>query len=263
MRRFIILLAALVAAGNIAIDSQTRTSSGRNGHRQHTEQSSRRPSHGTDHGNHGKDNRKRPQNDRHDHKPGHVDNRPPHHPDRPGIGHHAPSRPPHTPAMRPPHRPDHRPLPPRPHYNYHRPPRPHNWHYISGAPSLGQIIGITLGTAFVTAIDNLTSRGIAYTPYGDNMVSVTNVSQFGYIWPRATLYYTDGLLTGGEFSYYSHSAGRNRYTQLYNRFTSQWGYPASVSSKQATWFTPDNGFVTLDHTYSSPYGYVTTLTLGH
>lgn len=160
-------------------------------------------------------------------------------------------------------RPARKPLPPPPHYNDRRPPRPHNWHYISGAPSLGQIIGITLGTAFVTTINNLTDRGIAYTPYGDNIVSVTNVSQFGYIWPCATLYYTDGLLTGGEFSHYSHPAVRDRYTQLYNRFTSQWGYPASISSTQATWFTPDNGFVTLDHTYSSPYGYVTTLTLGH
>ena len=93
------------------------------------------------------------------------------------------------------------------------------------------------------------------------MVYVTNVSQYGYLWPEATLYYTNGLLTGGRFDYYETHASQYRYNQLYRYLSGIWGQPYRSSGTQLSWFTPGNGFITLSSEYIGGR-FLTSLTVG-
>lgn len=94
------------------------------------------------------------------------------------------------------------------------------------------------------------------------MVYLTNVNQYGYLWPEATLYYTNGMLSGGRFDYPGGQDAQRRYFELNRYFSSIWGQPYSASGSQLSWFTPDNGFVTLSAEYTGGR-YLTSLTVGH
>ena len=186
---------------------------------------------------------------------------------RPGAAHHRPVAPVHHRPARPPMHPaDFRhPVPFFGHFN--RPVPPPRWHYRGGGPSFGTILGVALGTALGVSINSLVNSGYNVSSYGSNVVYLNNVAQMNYTWPDAALYYTNGILTGSQFTYPSAYYDMSRYNSLYNTFVSQYGMPVQTSNQgglmSATWYGAGNRYVTLS--FSSQYNgsYYTTLSFGN
>ncbi|MCM1332642.1 MAG: hypothetical protein NC248_08540 [Bacteroides sp.] len=210
-------------------------------------------------------------------RPGHngnhnqgVGNRP-HRPDRPvtGVrpGHNA--RPPHNNAVRPGHnyRPPyvHRPTP-RP---WHRPVPPPAWRPRPGAPVISAIFGINFGTALNVSLNFLLGHGYTVSSYGSNAVYLSDVNQYNYYWPEATMYYGNNGLERTEFFYSTSYPDTVRYNNLYNNMTAIYGAPVNVSnvssSLSATWFAPNQGYIRLQYVpqYSSgQLRFFTSITTG-
>lgn len=202
---------------------------------------------------------------------------------RPGAGgSHGMNRPggQYRPAHGVPHRPM-RPTPPPPprrhpaHFHhhvpffgsYHRPVPPPRWHYRSGGPVFSTILGVALGTAIGASINALVNNGYTVSSYGNDVIYLSNVPQMNYTWPDAALYYSNGILTGSQFTYPSPYYDMSRYNNLYNVFTAQYGMPVQTVNQggimSATWYGPSNRFVTLS--FNSQYGgnFYTTLSFGN
>lgn len=200
------------------------------------------------------------------HRPGHGDYRPGAGAHRPGHGGFRPGRP--TPPPPPPPR-----HPANFHHHvpffghYRRPLPPPRWHYHNRGPVFGTILGVALGTAIGVSINALINNGYTVSSYGNDVVYLSNVPQMNYTWPDAALYYTNGVLTGSQFTYPSPYYDMTRYNSLYNTFTAQYGMPIQTVNQggimSATWFGPANRFVTLS--FNTQYGgsFYTTLSFGN
>ena len=185
-------------------------------------------------------------------------------------------RPPHNNAVRP--RPDYRPpYVQRPPVHVHRPaPRPWHrpmppaaWRPRPGAPLISAIFGLNFGTALNVSLSFLTGNGYTVTGYGNNAVYLSDVNQYNYYWPEATMYYGNNGLERTEFFYSTAYPDTMRYNSLYGSLTSLYGSPVNVSnvssSLSATWFAPNKGYVTLQYVpqYSSgQLRFFTTITTG-
>ena len=184
---------------------------------------------------------------------------------RPGNHHYRPNRPtpPPPPIRHPANFHHHVPF----FGHFRRPVPPPRWHYHSGGPVFGTILGVALGTAIGVSINSLVNSGYTVSSYGNDVVYLSNVPQMNYTWPDAALYYTNGVLTGSQFTYPSAYYDMSRYNSLYNTFMAQYGMPVQTVNQggiiSATWYGPANRFVTLS--FNSQYGgnYYTTLSFGN
>ena len=235
---------------------------------------------GNNHGGNHKPDNNRPGNNRpgnNGYRPGHGPTMPGHNRPNHGINHGT-----HRPGgnnFRPSH--GHRPTPPPPprrhpaHYHhhvpffgsFHRPTPPRRWHYVSGGPSFGTILGVALGTAIGASINALVNSGYTVSSYGNDVVYLSNVPQMNYNWPDAALYYSNGVLSGSQFTYPSAYYDMTRYNSLYNVFTSQYGMPVQTMNQggiiSSTWYGPANRFVTLSFNSQYNGSFYTTLSFGN
>lgn len=194
---------------------------------------------------------------------------------RPGNDHYRPSKPERPPRPPRPHRP---PRPPRPHPHgyrhpvpffgaYHRPVPPPRWHYVSGGPVFGTILGVALGTAITASINALVNNGYTVSSYGNNVVYLNDVPQMNYYWPDAALYYTNGVLTGSQFTCPTSYYDLSRYNNLYAAFTAQYGMPVQTTNSggviSATWYGAGGRYVNLSFNTNYTGSYYTTLSFGN
>jgi len=131
----------------------------------------------------------------------------------------------------------------------------------------GTILGVALGTAIGASVSALVNSGYTVSSYGNDVVYLTNVPQMNYTWPDAAMYYTNGVLTGSQFTYASPYYNMSRYNNLYNIFMGQYGAPVQVVNQggimSSTWYGAGGRYVTLS--FNSQYGgnYYTTLSFGN
>lgn len=174
-----------------------------------------------------------------------------------------------------PQRPDHHaapaPKPNRPVWHHaSRPIPPATWRPRPNAPVLNSVLGLTFGSAFNISLTYLANNGYNVTGYGNDIVHLNNVSECNFIWPEASLYYTNGGLSRSEFINYTMYPDVTRYNTIYNGMTVTYGAPVTVNNGNngisATWFAPNRGYITLyygsQYTTASRPLYYTTLTFG-
>lgn len=151
--------------------------------------------------------------------------------------------------------------------SFHRPVPPPRWRYAGVGPAFGTILGVALGTAIGTSINALVNSGYNVSNYGNDVVYLTNVPQMNFYWPDAALYYTNGVLTGSQFTDYSTFCDTSRYYSLYNAFVSQYGMPVQSSNSggimSSTWYGMDGRYVTISFNSNYTGGYYTTLSFGN
>ena len=165
------------------------------------------------------------------------------------------------------------PMPHTPHnYNYYRPTPPPSWRPLPGAPSFNTILGLTLGSLFSNSINYLFSQGYNVTGYTSNQVYLNNVMAYGINWPNATMYYSNGFLTGSLFSTSSVTYDMSTYNFVYSSLMAHYGMPISTQvlsggGLSATWWGAANTYITLSfYPQVSSYGqvrYFTTLSTGN
>lgn len=170
--------------------------------------------------------------------------------------------------------------PPKPmrhdnHFHHHvpffgtfkRPVPPPRWHYSGGGPIFGTILGVALGTAIGASINALVNGGYTVSSYGNDVVYLNNVPQMNFYWPDAALYYTNGVLTGSQFTYSSGFYDMSRYNSLYNTFNMQYGMPVQTVNNggviSATWYGAGGRYVNLSFNSNYAGGYYTTLSFGN
>ncbi len=157
--------------------------------------------------------------------------------------------------------------PPRP---YHRPTPPPSFRPYHGCPTFRGVFGITFGTAINISLDYLYRNSYSVYGYGNDVIYLRNVNQYGYMWPDATLFYGSGGLTGSQFMYSTNYYDRGRYNMVYNSLVGQYGAPISVQNTSngitATWWGYDGQYVSLEfhpaYTNNGQLRYFTTLSFG-
>ena len=158
------------------------------------------------------------------------------------------------------------PAPSRWRIGYWVPPVPPRYTYaVVGAPTLGTLLGLTFGSFIDAGINSLYNAGYNVAGYADNVIYLTNVTQLGFLWPEVAMQYTNGLLSNGQFSYYSATPGMGRYNSLFQQLCLQYGNPVANTNNTTTWWAGDNtGYITLHYAYMNSLqgvpGYYTTLT---
>ncbi len=152
---------------------------------------------------------------------------------------------------------------------WRRPVPPAAWRPRVGAPSISAIFGINFGAALNVSLNFLLGNGYTVSSYGGNAVYLSDVDQYNYYWPEATMYYGSNGLERTEFFFSTSYPDTVRYNSLYNTFTATYGAPVDVSnvasSLSATWFAPNKGYIKLQYTpqYSSgQLRFYTTVTTG-
>jgi hypothetical protein len=153
---------------------------------------------------------------------------------------------------------------------WNRPVPPASWRPRAGAPILQSILGLAFGTAINLSLDYLLNQGYVVDGYGSNVVYLRDINQFNYFWPDATLYYNNGGLARSEFFDSTTYPNMYRYNSLYNTFISAYGAPVNYSNNgsavTATWFSSNNGYITLQYNPQVSMGgqmrYFTTVTIG-
>ena len=138
---------------------------------------------------------------------------------------------------------------------------------MSGGPVFGTILGVALGTAITASINALVNNGYNVSSYGNNVVYLTDVPQMNYYWPDAALYYTNGVLTGSQFTCPTNYYDLSRYNNLYAAFTSQYGMPVQTGNSggvlSATWYGAGGRYVNLSFNSNYTGSYYTTLSFGN
>lgn len=128
---------------------------------------------------------------------------------------------------------------------------------------------MTFGLTINSALDYLYNGGYSVDGYGNREVYLRNVSEMGYYWDDATLYFDAGGLVRSQFFDSSAGYSTNRFYNIYNSLTADYGMPVSQSNNgstiTATWFGYEGDYITLQYTLmnsSSGYRYFTILTYG-
>jgi len=149
-----------------------------------------------------------------------------------------------------------RPLPPpaRPHrpsfWWYSRPHIPTGYRYYYGAPTIERILGITFGTLFNVALDNLFYGGYNIDGYDSDIVYLRNVMMLNQYWPDVMLGFDGGKLAYAQFGYAMDRYDRYRFNSVYNALCRTYGPPVDRynggTNITASWFGGNGvGYVTL------------------
>lgn len=156
--------------------------------------------------------------------------------------------------------------------HWYRPTPPPSFRPYKGCPTFSTILGVTIGSALNYTLNSLINSGYNVLGYIDDAIYLSNVSMLNFVWPNATMYYTDNQLRGSEFVYSSTGYDRSRYSAAYNNLVRLYGSPVSVQSdgnysETATWWGYNNSYVTLsfypDYATNGVLRYYTTLSFGN
>ncbi|MDE5796404.1 MAG: hypothetical protein K2H75_04785, partial [Muribaculaceae bacterium] len=128
------------------------------------------------------------------------------------------------------------------------PPRPtHINHYYNVRPSF---LGLTLGTMFDVGLNTLINGGFNVVYAADNIMGLTNVNQFGVLWPEASFFYGPAGMTGARFQRITPLWDDWAFNTAYAQLTTLYGQPESITrtrnSLSAIWWTGGNSYVTLN-----------------
>jgi len=158
--------------------------------------------------------------------------------------------------------------PPRP---YVRPVPPPRFTPFRG-PSLSTILGVALGTTLNYALDCLVFNGYNVTGYGSDAIYLINVDQLNMVWPNATMYYNNGMLSASEFVYSTPYYDLNRYNTTYNMLYGAYGVPVNTvpygsGGMITSWWGRNGQYITLSYSpmtaANGSLRYYTTLSLGN
>lgn len=182
-------------------------------------------------------------------------------PAKPNYGHANHKAPNHNNVVRP-HCPPARP--------YYRPTPPPTFRPYNGCPVLRSVFSITFGTAIDISRDYLNRHSYNVYHYGNDVIYLRNVTENGYVWPDATLYFDAHGLTGSQFIYSTNYNNRSRYNNVYNTLYNQYGAPISMQNTNngviATWWGYDGQYISLEYspnyTNNGQLRYFTTLSFG-
>lgn len=164
--------------------------------------------------------------------------------------------------------------PPRNDYHWSRPlppPPPRYRHVRRGVPTIGSVLGLAFGTFIDYGINALLGNGYTVLGYLDNAIYLSNVTQFGYIWPDVQMFYSDGLLANARMQYWTTMPDLTRYNSLYRQLCTLYGSPVTSSyingMNSISWWGGNNtGYITLEYGFGNSDmgygGYYTTLTYG-
>lgn len=183
-------------------------------------------------------------------------------PSRPGTARPGNNRPS---VLTPPTRPG------RPVYNpWTRPIPPAVWRPAHRYNVVTDILGMAFGLTINTALDHLYNAGYNVDGYGSQEIYLHNVSERGYRWDDATLYFSGNGLVRSQFYDSTSGYNLNRYNGVYNSLMNSYGAPVSQTNSggqlQATWFGYNGEYVSLQYALmNSPggYRYFTILTYGN
>ena len=153
---------------------------------------------------------------------------------------------------------------------YHRPIPPASFRPSNSFPSFRAIFGITLGSTINISLDFLNRNSYVINGYGNDVIYLRNVTEYGYMWPDATLYYEANRLVGTQLIYSTNYNSHNRYNMVYNTLTNQYGNPIDIqyvtNGMIATWWGYDGQYITLEYhptyTNNGQLRYITTLSFG-
>lgn len=147
---------------------------------------------------------------------------------------------------------------------------PYSWRPERRVTIVPNILGMAFGLTFNSALDYLYNSGYNVDGYGAREVYLRNVSEQGYYWNDATLYFEGGGLVRSQFFDSSVGYSTNRFYDIYSRLNSEYGMPTSQSDNggtiTATWFGYQGDYITLQYTLlntSSGNRYFTILTYGN
>lgn len=164
---------------------------------------------------------------------------------RPGAGQH------HS-------HPNWRPLPSRP----VRPVHIHHYHPVQ--PS---ILGLTLGTIWDLSLSSLRNAGYNVIYSADNILALSNVNQFGVVWPEVHMFYGPYGMSSARFQRFTPSFDPWAWNTSYRQLYSLYGEPESVTKTRtqlsATWWTGGDSYITLTCGPASVGGYATDLIFGN
>ncbi len=152
------------------------------------------------------------------------------------------------------------------------PPVPRRYTTVRvGIPTIGSILGLTFGSLIDAGINSLINGGYNVIGYANNAVYLSQVTQLGFLWPEATVFYNNGLMANTQFQYWTPTASMARFNSIYNQLSGMYGMPVEDSyingMRTVSWWGGGNtGYVTLQYGYGNSaagYGnYYTTLTYG-
>lgn len=157
---------------------------------------------------------------------------------------------------------------PRP---YSRPVPPARYTPFHG-PSISTILGVALGTTLSYALNSLIYNGYDVTGYGNDAIYLNNVRQLNMMWPSATMYYTNGMLSASEFVYSTPYYDMYRYNSAYSLLVNTYGVPVSTQPYGnggliTSWWGNGGQYITLQYApmtaANGTLRYYTTLSFGN
>ena len=132
------------------------------------------------------------------------------------------------------------------------PPPPSRVQYVApiGAPTISGILGLTFGTLINYGVNSLLNAGYNVAGTWDNSIYLNNVTQFGLIWPQATVYYGNNGMNGARFQITSFAANTASFNAAYNAICAAYGMPVSSTNYNGTmtrvwWGGNNTGYITL------------------
>ncbi len=151
-----------------------------------------------------------------------------------------------------------------------RPVPPGNWRPTYRYNLVNGFLGLSFGINITSALDHFYNTGYTVDGYGTKEVYLRNVSELGYNWEDATLFFESGGLVRSQFYESTASYYPTRFNSLFTRLSNQYGNPVeysnSGSSQSAVWFGYNGDYVSLQYTLMNTgngYRYFTVLTYGN
>jgi hypothetical protein len=113
-------------------------------------------------------------------------------------------------------------------------------------------LGLTFGSLIDYGVSSLLNAGYCIAGAIEDAIYLSNVTQFGVLWPEVTMYYGNSGMSGARFQFGSYSPGMTRYNSVYQTLCNSYGSPVSMSRQSgivsATWWGGNNsGYVTLSY----------------
>ena len=152
-------------------------------------------------------------------------------------------------------------------YFFTRPVRPASYRPVTSL-YFNSFLGVNIGMSMNNSLDYLLANRYYIDGYTSNTIYLRYVTELGFRWPDANLYYDYGRLAAAEFIFSTAYNDLSRYNNVFSVLLNRYGNPVRINSNNgynATWYGPQ-GFITLDYhpAYSNNnyLRYFTTLTYG-